>query len=78
MCWPKGVTEHGLGASGTNIKHTEAKGATPSQKRIGSANGQVGAVSWRIAGQADAVLFTIDASGNVGGPALRLVLPPPK
>jgi hypothetical protein len=65
-------------ASGTNIKYTEAKGATPSQKPIGSAEGQAGAVSWHITGQGDAVLLAIDASGNVGVPALCLVPPPPK
>jgi hypothetical protein len=65
-------------ASGTNIKYTEAKGATPSQKPIGSASGQAGAVSWYITGKGDAVLFAIDASKNKGGPALCLVPPPPK
>jgi hypothetical protein len=60
--------------SGTKIKYTEANGATPSQKKIGSTSGQAGAVSWHITGTGDAAVF------SVTDPTLVpcLVPPPPK
>lgn len=46
-------TEFGPYPSGTVVKYTEANGATPSEKTIGSTNGQAGAVLVHITGQGD-------------------------
>ena len=62
----------------TTIKYTEANGATPSEKKIGSANGHAGAVTVHITGQGDALVFALDASGNLSEPVACLVPPPPK
>jgi hypothetical protein len=59
--------------SGTKIKYTQAPGATPSQKTIGSTNGQAGAVQYHITGTGDAFARSDD---NVLVPCL--VPPPPK
>ena len=64
--------------SGTTIKYTQAPGATPSQKTIGSSNGQAGAVTVHITGTGDAFVFATDASDNVGATVACLVPPPPK
>ena len=58
---------------GTKIKYTQAPGATPSQKKIGSTSGQAGAVKWHITGTGDAFAFSDD---RVLVPCL--VPPPPK
>ena len=42
----------------TDIKYTEANGATPSQKP------GTGAVEWNLKGKGDAELYAIDGSGN--------------
>lgn len=59
--------------SGTKVKYTEANGATPSVKAIGSANGQAGAVSHHITGTGDLVVVSIDGSARTCP-----VPPPPK
>ena len=64
--------------SGTTIKYTEAPGAAPSEKSIGSANGRAGAVTVHLIGTGDAVVYATDASGNVSEPAWCLVPPPPR
>jgi hypothetical protein len=64
--------------SGTTIKYTEANGAAPGQKKIGSSNGKAGAVMWHLTGQGDALLVAVDASGNVSEVAECLVPPPPR
>ena len=64
--------------SGTNIKYTEANGATPNAKPIGSSNGQAGAVVVHITGNGDAAVYAVDAAGNVSERAACLVPPPPK
>jgi hypothetical protein len=64
--------------SGTTIKYVQAPGATPSEKTMGSANGQAGAVAVMIKGSGDAQVFAVDASGNVSAPVDCLVPPPPK
>ena len=64
--------------SGTTIKYTEAPGATPSEKSIGSANGRAGAVTVHLIGTGDAVVYATDASGNVSEPVWCLVPPPPR
>lgn len=62
---------------GTKIKYTEANGATPSEKKIGSDKGQAGAVDYHIKGQGDLMVSAVDASGNVET-AICYVAPLPK
>jgi len=57
---------------GTVIKYTEANGATPNEKTIGSSNGQAGAVFTHITGTGD---FQVVPVG--GGPAESCFVPPP-
>ena len=65
-------------ASGTTIKYTEAPGATPTQKKIGSDKGNSNAIDWHITGNGDAYIYAVDASGNTSSDAACLVPPPPK
>ncbi|HUF02500.1 MAG TPA: hypothetical protein VMN35_08765 [Gaiellaceae bacterium] len=58
--------------SGTTIKLVQAPGATP------SVSPGPGAVDWVIRLKGDAQLFAVDDSGNVAGPIMCLVPPPPK
>jgi hypothetical protein len=58
--------------NGTNIKYTEANGATP------SASPGPGAVAWQIKGQGDMQIVAVDGSGNASAPLFCLVPPPPK
>jgi hypothetical protein len=87
--WPDGalrlfVEDSGSGTvfgpfeAGTVIKYTEANGATPKIKKIGSSNGQADAVSWHITGNGDAIVYAVDGSGNQSTTAACLVPPPPK
>lgn len=64
-------------SSNAVFKFTEAPGATPSAKPMGSANGQAGAVLLHVTLDADAVATAVDASGNTA-PVTCLVPPPPK
>lgn len=64
-------------ANPDRIKYTQAPGATPSQKKIGSGNGQAGAVSYHLTGQGDLLVVATDFAGNVSQ-VLCLVPPPPK
>ena len=64
-------------SSGTLIKYTEANGAIPTMKKIGSNNGQAGAVDYHIKGQGDLMVLAIDDSGNQAF-AICYVPPPPK
>jgi hypothetical protein len=59
--------------SGTKVKYTEANGAVPSVKTIGSTNGQAGAIAVHITGTGDLVVVSID-----GSQATCPVPPPPK
>lgn len=68
-------TVFGPFAVGTNIKYTEANGATPSQELMG---GPDSAVAWHIKGQGDMAIVAVDGSGNASDPLLCLVPPPPK
>jgi hypothetical protein len=61
--------------SGTAIKYTEVNGATPSIKPMGGPNS---AVDWHIKGQGDAIVYAVDAVGNVGAAVWCRVPPPPK
>jgi hypothetical protein len=72
------ATIFGPYASGTTIKYTQAPGATPSEKTIGSPNGQAGAVTVHLKGTGDAFVFATDASGNESATVSCLVPPPPK
>lgn len=65
-------TKFGPYPSGTVIKYTEANGKTPTEIKIGSTNGQAGAVTVHISGQGDA------AVQNVAGGPLTVCLVPPK
>jgi hypothetical protein len=61
--------------SGTKIKYTQAPGATPSQKKIGSTDGQAGAVKYHITGTGDAFAFP---TGEPNRAVPCRVPPPPK
>jgi len=64
--------------SSTTVKITEAPGATPNSKPMGSSNGSAGAVIAHITLDSDALVFGVDAAGNVSAPITCLVPPPPK
>jgi hypothetical protein len=66
-------TEFGPFPSGTVVKYTEANGATPTSKTIGSTNGQAGAVLVHITGTGDMGVRTSDS-----GITTCFVPPPPK
>jgi hypothetical protein len=59
--------------SGTKVKYTESNGAAPEVKKIGSQNGQAGAVDFHIKGTGDLVVTSVD-----GNRATCPVPPPPK
>ena len=59
--------------SGTVVKYTQAPGAAPSAKTIGSSNGQAGAVTVHITGPDELVVRSID-----GNTTTCFVPPPPK
>ena len=65
--------EFGPYDSGTVVKYTQAPGKTPSENKIGSTNGQAGAVLVHITGQGDMGVKSID-----GAIQSCLVPPPPK
>jgi hypothetical protein len=64
--------------SGIRMKYTEAPGATPGMKTIGSRRGQAAAVDLHIKGAGDAAVVAIDDAGNVSDLMPCLVPPPPK
>jgi hypothetical protein len=66
-------TTFGPYPSGTVVKYTQSPGATPNEKKIGSDNGQAGAVEVHIQGQGDMGVRTADS-----GVVECLVPPPPK
>jgi hypothetical protein len=59
--------------SGTVVKYTQAPGATPTEQKIGSTNGQAGAVLVHITGPDELVVVTVD-----GNRTTCFVPPPPK
>lgn len=63
-------------APGDNIKYTQAS-SPQQQKKIGSAQGQAGAVLWHLIGHGDLSVTGTDTSGN-SATAMCLVPPPPK
>lgn len=64
-------------APGDKVKFTEAPGATPSSKPMGSANGQAGAIVAHITLTGDAIITATDAAGNTTS-ITCFVPPPPK
>ena len=64
--------------SGIVVKFTEAPGAIPECKKMGSSKGQAGAVSYHIILPSDPIVTAVDTSGNVGTCTYCLVPPPPK
>jgi len=64
----------GVFDSGTKVKYTEANGAKPTVKKIGSDKGQAGAVDFHIKGTGDLVVVPVDD----GPSAICPVPPPPK
>jgi len=63
---------------GDKIKYTEANGATPNSKKIGSTSGQAGAIIAHITGTGDAAVYATDVSGNTSPEVACLVPPLPK
>jgi hypothetical protein len=61
------TTVFGAFATRTDVKWTEANGATPSQRR-GS-----GAVEWNLKGRGDMQVYAVDGSGNVSATVTCLV-----
>ena len=57
--------------SGTKVKYTEANGAEPSVTKIGSTNGQAGAVDFHITGTGDLVVTSVE------GTSVTCPVPPP-
>jgi hypothetical protein len=64
--------------AGTVVKWTQAPGATPTAKKIGSSSGAAGAVLWHIIANGDMLLSAVDATGNASDPISCLVPPAPK
>jgi hypothetical protein len=65
-------------ADGTVVKWTQAPGATPTEKKMGSDKGQAGAVLWHLRGTGDMMVYAVDAGGNESDPTMCLVPPLPK
>ncbi|MEN8039953.1 MAG: vWA domain-containing protein [Actinomycetota bacterium] len=65
-------------AAGTKIKWTQAPGAEPTERPIGSVRGEADAVAWHLTGQGDMLVYATDASGNSSSPLVCLVPPLPK
>lgn len=72
-----GTASFGPFSSGDKVKITEAPGATPSSKPMGSSSGQADAIVAHITLDSDAVIQATDAAGNVTTVSC-LVPPPPK
>ncbi|MET1231352.1 MAG: hypothetical protein ABWY52_00715 [Candidatus Limnocylindrales bacterium] len=62
--------------SGDVIKYTQADGADPVSKKIGSENGQAGAVIAHIVSPGDAVVTATDGSGNEASVTCLVPRPP--
>ena len=64
--------------AGTIVKWTQAPGAQPSEKKMGSTKGSAGAVDYHLKGQGDMLIYAVDVSGNASNPLVCLVPPLPK
>jgi hypothetical protein len=62
--------------SGDVIKYTQADGAEPSSKKMGSTKGQAGAVAAHIVSPGDAVVTATDGSGNAASVTCLVPRPP--
>jgi hypothetical protein len=60
------------------VKYTQAPGAAPGEKPIGSTKGAAGAVAVHLTGTGDMLVYATDASDNVSTVASCLVPPPPR
>jgi hypothetical protein len=67
----------GTFAVGDNIKYTQAPGGKPGSKKMGSGNGQAGAVVAHLTGNGDLEITATDSEGNAAS-ITCLVPPPPK
>lgn len=65
-------------APGTIVKWTQAPGAEPRERPMGSTLGEAGAVAWHLRGQGDMLVYAVDAAGNSSDPTVCLVPPFPK
>lgn len=65
-------------ANGDVVKYTQASGAEPTMKKMGSENGKAGAVSYHLTGQGDFAVYTSDGSDNESDHQVCLVPEPPK
>ena len=78
------ITDTGSGAvfgpfqSGSIVKITEDPEGVPEAKKIGSTNGQAGAVDYHLILLGDPAVFAVDASGNTSNSVACFVPPPPK
>ena len=73
--WASACSDTGqLQRAPTKVKYTEANGAEPSVKKIGSDNGQAGAIDFHITGTGDLVVVPVDGGASATCP----VPPPPK
>ena len=68
------LSNSGTSARPTKVKYTEANGAEPSVKKIGSDNGQADAIDFHITGTGDLVVVPVDGGASATCP----VPPPPK
>ena len=59
------------------VKITEAPGAIPAEKKIGSQKGKAGAVKSHITLPSDPVLFLVDINGDVIARCGKCLVPPP-
>lgn len=65
-------------AVGDVIKYTQDDDAAQEEKKIGSNNGQAGAVTAHLIGHGDLTVTATDQSGNTSDPVMCLVPQPPK
>lgn len=70
-----GTASFGPFPSSTTVKITEAPGAIPTSKPMGSLNGVAGAVAAHITLDSDAIMVAVDASGNKT--TISCFVPPP-
>ena len=68
------LIDFGTFDSGTNVKYTQAPGGTPDEKKIGSDNGQAGAVEVHLTGTGDLLVCSVEDRTCV----TCLVPPPPR
>ncbi|MCK4786051.1 MAG: hypothetical protein KAV87_20000, partial [Desulfobacteraceae bacterium] len=64
--------------NGVVVKFTEAPGATPEEKKIGSAKGQADTVAYHITLPSEPIIKAVDVSQNWSDCTICYVPPPPK